>query len=133
MARSGQVTVLAKKIKTNISINVTPLEGDAPFDITVTGILQDAKNRAVSGRTVNLYVNNVIVNSTSTNITGNYSFIYTINDVGTYVVETEFPGDANYLGCMETQSVGVATELNLLPIIVIAGVAVGLGYFILHM
>lgn len=131
MARSIQVTVLARKIKTNISISVTPLEGDAPFDITVTGILKDTQNRAVSGRTVNLYINNAIVTSTSTDSAGNYSFVYTINDVGTYIIETEFPGDANYLGCAESQSIGV-TELNLIPVVIAVAGAVVLGYFILH-
>ena len=131
MARSGQVAVLAGKTKTRISISVSPTVGDAPFDVTVLGTLtEQVRSRAVAGRQVNLWVNGVVVESTTTDSSGNYGFIYTIQDVGTWMIETEFPGDAQYAGCIENASAGESVAVpSLLPLVAVAGIAVvGIWY-----
>jgi hypothetical protein len=135
MARSNPVTVTVQqaptKIPTSLSISVSPTSGYAPLNVSISGRLVDSAGTGLAYKTVNLIVNGNILQSTTTQPAGGggipagyYSFSVQF-DAGTYVIETEFPGDAEYEGCLKSNGVHVTmpTPNLLVAGVVLAGVA----------
>ena len=129
MTRSDSVTVIAEKVGTTISIEVSPISGVPPFNITISGFLKDIYGNFLDGKRVNLYENGAFKHALVTGLIapGYYQVIFEITEVGTYEYYTEFPGDETHEGCEKANHV-VATGAFPLPIWLIpVGIAVGLG------
>jgi hypothetical protein len=95
-------TVTITKQATSLSMGVSPVDGQAPLVITVDGYLKrTSDNTGIDGATINLLVDGVVVKSVVTQLTpqGYYTTTYTLTEVKTYSVQTEFLGDDNYEGC----------------------------------
>lgn len=120
MARSQAVTVLARKAPSYISIAVAPSEGEIPLTVTITGVLTDKTGKGLAFRTVDLYVNSALIGSTTTAANGSYGLQASFEEPGSYTVETEFPGDSRYAGCLENANVqaGVIPVVPVVPSLV---------------
>jgi len=113
LGRSGQVlvSVSAPKVGTTLTISVSPTSGPAPLSIVVSGKLtENVYGYGLGFKTINLIINGEVISSTDTKSTGTYALYATLTSPGTYVVETEFPGDAEYEGCEVHNGVTVAGE-----------------------
>lgn len=92
-------------IGTSITINIVPTTGKIPLPVTISGILRDQNAAFLAGAPVNIYINGVLDDSTTTNGSGAYSVSHIFTNEGTYQVYAEFPGTTTppyYLGCEET-------------------------------
>lgn len=129
MTRSNSVTVTAEKVGTTISIEVSPISGVPPFNVTISGLLKDIYGNLLDGKRVNLYENGAFIHALVTGLIapGYYQVAFEIAEVGTYEYYTEFPGDEGYEGCKKTDHV-LAEGVPPLPTWLIPiGIAVGLG------
>lgn len=99
-SQSSRTLVSVVKDATIITIVVNPTSGTIPLNVTVTGKLTAVITGAgLFNKQIDLLVNSVKVGQTTTDSNGDYSIAFTISEMGSYTVETEFLGDTDYLGC----------------------------------
>lgn len=101
-SQSSPITITIGAVQTTLSIQVSPTQGGIPLQITVSGYLRRVSdNMGVQNVTVNLLVNGEATVATTTDQSGYYTISYTLSTIGSYIIETEFPGTTEYLGCEE--------------------------------
>ncbi|MBA7703542.1 hypothetical protein ES703_112328 [subsurface metagenome] len=91
------ITLELAKIPTIISIGASPNTGAPPYTTLIEGELYGEDGSAVSYANVNLYRDEVKVDSTSTDAWGFYSFTQVITEPHDFY--TEFEGNDKYEGC----------------------------------
>ena len=89
---------LVDVLSTNLTINV-PLVLVYSDDFNITGVLTDEENNTVNGATVELLVGNTVVDSTTTDNNGEYSFTSCPVSMGTHSFTVQFNGDVLYDAC----------------------------------
>lgn len=116
MVRSLEVSIVAAKILTTLSITADPTSGTVPFDVVVSGYLKDDVGNPLGMKEVFLWVkgpsdpefwaHEVAYTELYEPFAGSYEFSpFTIDEGGTWLLYTEFHGDAIYEGCEEDTEV----------------------------
>ncbi|HVP15744.1 MAG TPA: Ig-like domain-containing protein [candidate division Zixibacteria bacterium] len=93
---AGGQTVPVAAAPTTLTIAVSPLSGPPGLNVTISGQLTSGST-ALADETIYVYVNGTkVATSATTTSNGDYSFSYTNLTAGTYAIQTQFQGDANY-------------------------------------
>ena len=92
----GGETVVLAAAPTTLAIAVSPLSGPPGLNATISGQLTSGST-GLANETIYVYVNGTkVATSATTTSNGDYSFYYTNLTAGTYAIQTQFQGDANY-------------------------------------
>ena len=86
------------RVSTELSINV-PLVIVYSDEFNINGVLTDEEENSMSGETVNLLVGDTIVDTTTTDNNGEYSFTRTPVHTGTHTFKVQYDGDEEYAPC----------------------------------
>lgn len=92
-SNSSYVNVVARKLNTNLTINLNKSSMYYTETVTISGKLTDELGRNITGATIKLYQNNNEVATATTNNNGEYSFTKTYNTVGNYSLKVIYAGD----------------------------------------
>ena len=96
-SNSSYVNVVARKLKTNITINTNISTVYYTQTVTISGVLKDELGNKISGATVKLYNGNSQVTSSTTNSNGEYSFTRSWSQ-GSYSFKVVYDGDSTHTG-----------------------------------
>ena len=95
-------TVDAWRPTTSITIAVSPTSGTPPLDVTISGKLtRDDTGAGVRNLFINLYRDNVKIDTKPSGAGGAYSFTDRITETGFFNYFTEFEGNLKFQGCEE--------------------------------
>lgn len=100
LAKKAMAKPAPAKTPTSMTTTTTPPDKTAvdqsfPF----AGNLKDENGNPLSGKTIELHVNDSVTATTTTNPEGVWSFKVTPTGSGSMTVQAVFPGDADYEGC----------------------------------
>lgn len=89
-------TVAVAAAPTTLTIAVSPLSGPPGLSVTISGQLTSGST-GLANEAIYVYVNGTkLATRGTTKSNGDYSFLYTGLTAGTYAIQTQFQGDANY-------------------------------------
>jgi hypothetical protein len=104
------------KIPTSITISVSQGMVIVPATVTITGVLTDNLGNRLAGKIINLYMNTTVINTTTTDANGSYTFSCTFTNAGMFTFRTEFPGDETYEGCTSNDVLVNARSIPIGPL-----------------
>lgn len=102
MSRTDTYTVAVTPVVKATSMvirDAPPPSVRAGDEFLFTGTLLDEDGVPLEGKLINLFYGDNIIATDTTDGLGNWDFVNTIPEAGTYAIYAEFPGDADYTGC----------------------------------
>ncbi len=93
VGNTADITVVTETIPTQVTIDEITVE--SKDEVTITGTLT-ANSEPLSSQEVYLYINDVLVDQTTTTVNGEYTFTTDKSDFGNNKVEVRFEATGNY-------------------------------------